>query len=112
MPIRACTESLSASLHRPHLHARSHALTLVYDPRLLLQLRQLARDRFTTLPSQWKAMIMHYALWILKYQQSIRLLGLSSRQKYEELVREIEAVCDGMKEWNPDWLLIQVGLPS
>ena len=75
-------------------------------------LRQLARDRFTTLPSQWKAMIMHYALWILKYQQSIRLLGLSSRQKYEELVREIEAVCDGMKEWNPDWLLIQVGLPS
>ena len=37
VPIRACTESLSASLHRPHLHARSHALTLVYDPRLLLQ---------------------------------------------------------------------------
>jgi hypothetical protein len=76
-------------------------------------LRQLARDRFTTLPSQWKAMIMHYALSILKYQQSIRLLELSSRQKSEELVREIEAVCDdGMKEWNPDWLLIQVSLPS
>ena len=32
MPIRACTESLSASLHRPQIHARSHALTPVYDP--------------------------------------------------------------------------------
>ena len=72
-------------------------------------LRQLTRDRFTTLPDQWKAVITRYALSLLKYQQSIRLLGLSSRQKHEELIREIEAVCDGgMKEWPPDWLLIQV----
>jgi len=77
-------------------------------------LRQLARDRFTTLPDQWKAVIMGYALSLLKYQQSIRLLKLSSRQQHEELLREIEAVCDdGMKEWTPDWLLIQVSpVPS
>ena len=72
-------------------------------------LRQLARDRFTTLPDQWKVVIMHYALSILKYQQSIRLLELSSRRKHEELVQELEAVCDdGIGEWAPDWLLIQV----
>ena len=72
-------------------------------------LRQLARDHIITLPDQWKTLIMHYALSVLKYQQSIRLLGLSSRQKHEELVRELEAVCDdGIKEWTPDWLLIQV----
>jgi len=77
-------------------------------------LRQLARDRFTTLHDQWKAVIMRYALSLLKYQQSVRLLELSSRQEHEELLREIEAVCDdGMKEWTPDWLLIQVGpVPS
>ena len=77
-------------------------------------LRQLTRDRFTTLPDQWKAVIMGYALSLLKYQQSIRLLEFSSRQKREELFREIEAVCnDEMKEWTPDWLLIQVNsMPS
>jgi hypothetical protein len=77
-------------------------------------LRQLARDRFTRLPDQWRAVIMRYALSLLKYQQSIRLLELSSRQKHEELLREIEAVCDdGIQEWTPDWLLIQVStVPS
>jgi len=77
-------------------------------------LRQLARDRFTRLSDQWKAVIMRYALSLLKYQQSVRLLALSSRQKHEELIREIEAVCDdGVKEWTPDWLLIQVSpVPS
>ena len=74
-------------------------------------LRQLARDNFATIPDQWKAVIMGYALSLLKYQQSIRLLELSSRQNHEELVREIESVCDhGIKEWTPDWLLIQVSL--
>jgi len=78
-----------------------------FTPRSIL--RQLARDRFTRLPDQWKAVIMRYALSFLKYQQSIRLLELSSRQRHEEILREIEAVCDdGIQEWTPDWLLIQV----
>ena len=77
-------------------------------------LRQLARDCFTRLPDQWKAVIRRYALSLLKYQQSIRLLELSSRQRHEELLQEIEAVCDdGIQEWTPDWLLIQVSpVPS
>ena len=74
-------------------------------------LRQLTRERFTTLPGQWKTVVMCYALSLLKYQQSIRLLGLSSTQNPDGLLREIEAVCDdGMKEWTPDWLLVQVSL--
>ena len=85
-------------------------------PRITLRsiLRQLDRDHFTTLPNQWKPVIMGYALSLLKYQQSTRLLELSSRQNHEELLREIEAVSDeGMKEWTPDWLLIQVSpVPS
>ena len=32
MPIARVLRSLSASLLRPQIHARSHALTLVYDP--------------------------------------------------------------------------------
>jgi hypothetical protein len=77
-------------------------------------LRQLTRDRFTTLPDQWKTAVMCYALSLLKYQRSIRLLGLSSTQNPDGLLREIEAVCDdGMKEWTPDWLLVQVSsVPS
>jgi hypothetical protein len=72
-------------------------------------LRQLAQDRFSTLPDYWKLVIMHYAVSFLRYQQSLRLLELSSRQNYEELLREIEAIHhDIMAESTPDWLLIQV----
>jgi hypothetical protein len=72
-------------------------------------LRQLAQDHINALPDEWKSAIMHYAISFLEYQQSIRLLQFSSRQKYEELVREAEAICqNAMEEWTAEWLLIQV----
>jgi hypothetical protein len=76
-------------------------------PRSLL--RQLAQDRIGTLPDQWKAVITRYAVCLLKYQQSQRLLELSSSQKREELLREIETMrSDVLAESTPDWLLVQV----
>ena len=76
-------------------------------PRSLL--RQLAQDRINTIPYGWRAMITHYAIALLKYRHSIRLLELSSRQQHEELRREIEAINnDVLSESTPDWLLIQV----
>ena len=72
-------------------------------------LRQLAHDHINTLPDQWKSVIMCYAVAFLDYQQSVRLLELSSRQKHEELFREIEAISrNTVAESTPDWLLIQV----
>jgi hypothetical protein len=72
-------------------------------------LRQLAHDRINSLPDQWKFVIMSYAVTFLKYQQSLRLLDLSSEQKHEELLQEIEAIHrDILAESTPDWLLIQV----
>jgi hypothetical protein len=59
-------------------------------------LRQLAQDRIRMLPDQWKLVIMRYAITLLQYQQSVRLLELSSRQKYEELLREIQAIRNGV----------------
>ncbi|KAI0279330.1 hypothetical protein BC826DRAFT_1158632 [Russula brevipes] len=60
-------------------------------------LRHLAQDLIGTLPNQWKNVI------------SLRLLELSSRQKQEELLREIEAIrSDVLAKSAPDWLLIQV----
>jgi hypothetical protein len=77
-------------------------------PRSLL--RQLARDRVNTLPDQWKVAIVRYAVSFLKYQQSLRLLDLSSSKRYEELLREAETICtDVLAESTPDWLLVQVG---
>ena len=80
-------------------------------PRLIL--RQLAQDRFDTLPDQWKFPIMCYAVSFLKYRQSIRLLELSLRQQHEELLQEIQAIRhDILTESSPDWLLVQVCLSS
>jgi len=74
-------------------------------------LRQLAQDRISTLPNQWKLAIMRFAVSFLKYQQSLRLLKLSSRQRHEELLWEIEAIRhDVLAESTPDWLLVQVRL--
>jgi hypothetical protein len=76
-------------------------------PRSLLS--QLAQDRIGTLPDQWKAVITHYAVCLLKFQQSQRLLELSSSQKREELLREIDTMrSDVLAESTPDWLLVQV----
>jgi hypothetical protein len=76
-------------------------------PRTLL--RQLAQDRIGTLPDEWKAVITHYAICLLKYQQSQRMLELSSSQKHEELLWETDSVrSDVLTELAPDWLLIQV----
>jgi hypothetical protein len=72
-------------------------------------LRQLALDHIGTLPDLWKSVIMRYAISLLKYRQSLRLLELSSRQQHEELLREIEAIHhDILAESTPDWLLVQV----
>ena len=74
-------------------------------------LRQLARDRISTLPDQWKSVIVHYAISFLEYQQSLRLVELSSRQDYENLRQEIQAIGNNvLVESTPDWLLVQVRL--
>ena len=78
-------------------------------PRSLL--RQLAQNRVGTLPDQWKDVIKRYAVCLLKYQQSQRLLGLSLGQKHDELLREINAMRSDsviLAESTPDWLLVQV----
>ena len=78
-------------------------------PRSLL--RQLAQDRIGTLPDRWKTVIKRYAVCLLKYQQSQRLLDLSLSQKYEELLRETDSMrsdLDLLAESTPDWLLLQV----
>ena len=72
-------------------------------------LRYLARDRISTLPDQWRFPITCYAVFFLKYQQSLRLLELLSRQQHEELLREMDAIrSDILAESSPDWLLVQV----
>jgi hypothetical protein len=72
-------------------------------------LRELSRDRVHTLTDQWKHAITRYAVAFLKYQQSQRLLELSSRRRDEELLREAETVCEDVAaDCSPDWLLIQV----
>jgi len=76
-------------------------------------LRQLARDRIGTLPDPWKISIMRYAVSFIRYQQSLRLLELSSRQECENLLHEIQAISDDvLEESTLDWLLIQVRLLS
>ncbi|KAF8500764.1 hypothetical protein F5888DRAFT_1888086 [Russula emetica] len=76
-------------------------------PRSLL--RQLAQDHIVTLPDRWKAVITRYAVFLLKYQQSQRLLELSSKQNYEELLREIDSMRSNvLAESTPDWLLVQI----
>ncbi|KAF8259222.1 hypothetical protein EI94DRAFT_1813682 [Lactarius quietus] len=72
-------------------------------------LRELSRDRVSTLTDQWRDAITLYAVAFLKYQQSQRLLALSSRRRNEELLREAETICEGVTaNCSPDWLLIQI----
>lgn len=76
-------------------------------PRSILS--RLTQNCIGTLPDEWKIVITRYAVAFLKYQQSLRLLELFSMQKYEELLREIEAICnDVLVKSTPDWLLVQV----
>ena len=76
-------------------------------PRTILG--QLAQNRIGTLPELWKFVIARYAVCFVKYQQSRRLLQLSSGQKYKKLLQETEAICnDVLAESTPDWLLVQV----
>jgi hypothetical protein len=78
-------------------------------PRSILS--QLAQDRIGTLSVQWKIAITCYAVSLLKYQQSRRLLELLSGEKQEELLREVEAIrSEVLAESTPDWLLVQVRL--
>ena len=72
-------------------------------------LRELSRGRVCTLTDQWKHAIIRYAVAFLIYQQSQRLLELSSRRRDEELLREAETTCGNVAAaCTPDWLLIQV----
>jgi hypothetical protein len=76
-------------------------------PRTILG--QLAQNRISTLPEQWKSVITCYAGSFVKYQQSQRLLRLSSRREYEKLVQEMKAISNDIPaESTPDWLLAQV----
>ena len=46
---------------------------------------------------------------LVQFQQSRRLLQLSSREEYEKLIQETEAIRDDiLAESTPDWLLVQV----
>ncbi|KAH9030640.1 hypothetical protein EDB85DRAFT_2275651 [Lactarius pseudohatsudake] len=72
-------------------------------------LRELSRDRIHTLTEQWKHAITRYAVAFLKYQQSQRLLELSSRRRDKELLWEAETPCEDVAAaCTPDWLLIQI----
>ncbi|KAH9046987.1 hypothetical protein EDB83DRAFT_2227401 [Lactarius deliciosus] len=72
-------------------------------------LRELSRNRAHMLTDQWKHAITRYAVAFLKYQQSQRLLELSSGRRHEELLREAETVCEDVAAaCSPDWLLIQI----
>jgi hypothetical protein len=74
-------------------------------------LRELSRDRASTLNEQWKEFIIGYAVAFLKYQQSQRLLELASRHQDEAFFREAETICEDVaRECSHDWLLIQVGV--
>jgi len=72
-------------------------------------LRQLSKDHVHTLTDQWKVTILRYAVVFLKYQQSKRLLELWCSNRHEELIRELDALCECVDvAYSPDWLLIQV----
>ena len=76
-------------------------------PRTILG--QLARNQISTLPERWKSIITRYAVSFVKYQQSRRLLQLSTRQEYDKLLQELGTICNDMlAESTPDWLLVQV----
>ena len=72
-------------------------------------LRELSRHRVNTLIDEWLHAITRYAVEFLKYQQSQRLLELSSRHRDEEFLREAKTTCEDVAAaCSPDWLLIQV----
>ena len=72
-------------------------------------LRELTRHRVNSLTDLWWDAITRYAVEFLKYQQSQRLLELSSRRRNDELLREAETICEDVAAaCSPDWLLIQV----
>ena len=72
-------------------------------------LRELSRNRVDTLADPWKRAITRYAVAFLKYQQSQRMLELSSQHRNVELLREAETACEETAAaCSPDWLLIQV----
>ena len=61
------------------------------------------------LDDQWKLAITRYAVAFLKYQQSQRLLELSSQDRHEEFLQEAKTPCEEVAAaCSPDWLLIQV----
>ena len=101
---------ISTSLAPSRNLEKAHALAGLWPritPRSILSL--LAQDRISTLPDQWKTVITRYAVCLLEYQQSQRMLGLSYSQKSDELLREIESMrSDVLAESTPDWLLVQV----
>ncbi|KAH9009784.1 hypothetical protein EDB84DRAFT_1163543, partial [Lactarius hengduanensis] len=78
-------------------------------PRSILRELSSLRNRVHTLTEHWELAITRYAVAFLRYQQSQRLLELSSRRQDEELLREAETVCEDVAAaCSPDWLLIQI----
>ncbi len=72
-------------------------------------LGRLVQGRIGDLPDHWKIVIERYAVSLIKYQQSKRLLELLSGEKHEELLQETKAIRSGvLAESTPDWLLVQV----
>jgi hypothetical protein len=75
-------------------------------------LRELSRNRVDTLADRWKRAITCYAAAFLKYQQSRRMIELSSQHRNVELLREAETAREEIATaCSPDWLLIQVSSP-
>ena len=75
-------------------------------PRTILG--QLAPNRISTLPEQWKFAIIRYAVSFIKYQQSSRMLQLSSRKKYDSLLQEMKAICHDVLAESCDAKTIEV----
>ena len=90
----------SAQANAPLLSAAmAVAASVLQGPRIspVLFLRQLARDRWGNLNSDWKHCIVQYGLALTELQRAERLISLSSSQ--EELSRELQN--SGHTNWNP-----------
>jgi len=96
-----------APSQKPDIVLRLSGLWPRITPRSVL--RQLSKDHVHTLTDQWKQAIIRYAVAFLKYQQSNRLLELLWSNRDEELLQELDALCEPVAvAHSPDWLLIQV----
>ena len=82
-------------------------------PRITVKnlLRCLASTSKVAIPPSWRDCLISFAMLVLEYQRSRRILLLATNGQLEDLCKELENTgCIGWGvESHPDWLLIQVG---